>query len=307
MRKRHFHPGAPGLALAAAAVLAAFASAFAAPASAEDAVDAANRLLQEKKYDEAIREADRLVAEGRHVAFGHNLRGLALYFLGRYAEAKASFLRSAELLGDDPETLRNARANAAMACTALSLGARERGDAAEALRESGEALRHDPGYGYGWYARGLALESASRPREAAEAHEKGDERMPADGNPSFRAGMLWTFLNEPERAEAALGRFLSRPGGRPADRAQALSWLGAAAWDRWDLPLARKRFREAREADPSRPEAAASLEEVEKAIEAMRRTTRAERRLAFASAGLLALWALAGFAGFRALRRRGLA
>ncbi|MCU0722811.1 MAG: hypothetical protein MUC63_04235, partial [Planctomycetes bacterium] len=91
-----------------------------------------------------------------------------------------------------------------------------------------------------------------------------------------------------------------------ADRAQALAWLGFIAWDRWDLTLARKRFREAGEADPSREDVPSSLTEVGKAIEAVRRTTRTEGRLALAAAGVLALYALAGLAGFRLLKRRGL-
>jgi len=243
----------------------------------ESAYDAVTKLLTEKKYEEALEEAEKILDDAGLAAFAHTLafvytrKGQALQGLGRFAEAREACLHSRDLAEEGSDLAKAAVRNAALAEALRVEGRHGGGETGEgAWRVFDEALRIDPDCSYALLRRGRILVTLRK-------HEQGKE---------------------------TLERVLNSPAASRLERARAHYWIGALEFEGGNFGAARKRFTDAVAMDPEFPEAKQYLATTEKTIETIRRTIRTETRLALVLAALLLGYAVLGALAFRALRKR---
>ena len=112
----------------------------------ESAYDDVTKLLTEKKYEEALEEAEKILVDAELAAMPYFLKGQALHGLGRFAEAREACLHSRDLAEEGSDLAKAAVRNAATAEALRAEGNLGRGEAGEgAWHIFDEALRIDPG------------------------------------------------------------------------------------------------------------------------------------------------------------------
>jgi len=227
------------------------------------------RLLEEKRYEEALREALKAVAASPSDPYSRHLEATALYALGRYRASKESFLEALDLSPDPSEIRTSARRNAAMACAEFGRLRQEAGELDEARESLEEAVGIDPDYP-------LA---------------------------QLRWGILRIYRSEYRAGEEAMNRVLEARGVTETEKAEAHYWLGKTALDEGRLGEASFHLRKTLESVPGHREARWYLDHVSKSIETVERTLQTETRLVLALAGVLIGYGVLGFVAVRAFRR----
>ncbi|MHC5037666.1 MAG: tetratricopeptide repeat protein [Planctomycetota bacterium] len=236
----------------------------------ETPYDAGKRYLEEKRYEDALREAEKILDDPALASYAYDLKGLALYYLERYALAKKAFLQAMDGADEKTDIRASARRHAAMACLAMAIRSQNEGQVEEARDTYREAIEIDPDY---------------------------DDAL-------FRYGKILVDLQAYEEAEKRLSRYLALSGSTPANRASAHYWIGMIAFEEGDLWKARIHFRSALEIDPKRADAILMLDRLDRSIAVVRRTMRTETLLLVALVVILVVYVGGGYTAFRLLRKR---
>jgi Flp pilus assembly protein TadD len=168
------------------------------------------KLLDEKKFDQALAAANEALRMRDDQAQFHRLKGDALLGLGLIAEAKAAYNESLERDG------RYVLANIGLGRAYLA-----EGNAAAAEREFEKAARGFPGGVVGQYGLGIARFNQGKHAEALDPLRRTAAAVPQDPNVRYALATCYDELGQPALAYQAYGEALEAGlTGTPGLKAQ---------------------------------------------------------------------------------------
>ncbi len=212
-------------------------------------IDKTLELFRAGRHDEAIAEADTLLAGNADLGAAHQLKGLALAAKGQSDDAIASLRRALELMPDQPSV------KGAIGSALLDKGrdAEDMGKADDAKKHYAEAaamfeaeLETSPGDVTMLTNRAIALDRAGRTDEAIAALEDLLETSPDNVTIYFRLAALHRAAGNDEAAIAVLGRV---PTGN-VDAAKAIYNVATGLYNDKQYESARVALDKAIEIDP---------------------------------------------------------
>lgn len=148
----------------------------------------ANKLLDKKKYDEAVEAYRKSFAQQPNWKAAYGI-GSDYLRKGDFAEANAYFRRAQEIKADEPLIWYS------LGYSFGRMGENER--AVDALRKSVELK---PDYADAWYNLGSVLFRSARFQEAIEAYRKTVELRPKDAEAHAFLGVAYAQINDLDRA-----------------------------------------------------------------------------------------------------------
>ncbi len=241
----------PRLAFLLIALLTAFTWAHSGRAKAGEAqstaeYDAAFRLLESGKTQEALKAIDAALARDPRNPSLHNLCGLASARLGKFQEAEASFRKVIELRPREGRGYNN-----------LATLLVQRGRGREAVDLFREALTHDPRNFSTLIGLAKTLAALRNFSEAKPYLERALTVRPADFEATCELARVQRELKETVAAEKTLAQV--RPPRDPALAAKYYALAAVIAEDRGDSVAALRSYRRAYELTPQSFEIYASL------------------------------------------------
>jgi putative PEP-CTERM system TPR-repeat lipoprotein len=187
-----------------------------------------NALMRSKRFDEALKVANKHVAELPNVSSAHNLRGIVLVNMGQEEEARKSFSQALKLT---PSFLASARNLARLDLLAKNpVAAKQRITA---------VLQHEPKNVEAWLALADLAAAAKEDAAYVSALESARQAAPANITVDLRLVRHWFNKNQPDKALVVAMETVQRA----PQREDGLALLGMVHWQRGERREALAVFR----------------------------------------------------------------
>jgi tetratricopeptide (TPR) repeat protein len=271
-------------------------------ARAQDAYARGKELLAARQYDAALRHADGMIEGDRLNPAGWEIRGLALYYLGRTGEAFDAFANVRANSDPDSETGRHATLLMAMCRHAQAASRLEAGETLEALALINRALKIQPDYTAGRVLRARIFGRLGDFEKAEAAFARILSDHPGEAQALFDLAQLRIDRSDMDGATEAYERFLETGGGTDAQKAHAHYHVSGARMDRMDFAGAAVALREAVRLNPELEVARQQLKRVEEMIGKIQKATAAEKHLLLLALAVTAVYAALLLFGHRKIR-----